>query len=300
VNRTKAFFIGIGICLAGAICFSTKAVLVKMAYRDVQLDAVTLLALRMLFALPFFLLSAFFSYKNDSKERLKPKLLLLIALAGCLGYYISSLFDFLGLRYVSAGIERLILFMYPTLVLLISRLLFKQKIEAVQWLAVMVTYLGLALAFIHEVQIQHASRQFMIGTAYILVCAFTYAGYIVASGRLIPKVGASRFNSYAMMFACFAVLLHFFATSKTSLIHLEKEAYVYGFLMAVISTVVPSYLVTEGIKRVGASNAAIIGSIGPISTILQANLLLNEPFTSVQAVGTSLILAGVLLISLRK
>jgi len=265
LNSGKTFFIGICICLVGAICFSTQAVLVKMAYRDVQADAVTLLALRMLFALPFFFLSAFFSFKADIQSRLTPRQLLLIALTGCLGYYISSLFDFLGLQYVSAGIERLILFIYPTLVFLISYFLFRQKIEALQWLAVAITYVGLVLAFVHEMHIQQSSRQFMLGTAYILICAFTYASYIVASGRLFPQVGASRFNSYAMMCACVAVLIHFFVTSETSLFKLETKAYVYGFLMAVISTVVPSYLVTEGIRRVGANNAAIVGSVGPVS-----------------------------------
>jgi drug/metabolite transporter (DMT)-like permease len=130
----------------------------------------------------------------------------------------------------------------------------------------------------------------------IFACAFTYAAYIVGSGRLIPQVGSAKFNSYAMSFACCAVLIHFFITSDQSLLHHEPLVYMYSIAMAIFSTVIPSYLVSEAIKRIGSDNAAIAGSIGPVSTILQAYFFLAEPISLLQLLGTIFVLVGVLLI----
>lgn len=298
----RGYFIGgIFICLLGAVCFSTKAIFVKMAYRDTTVDVATLLALRMIFSLPFFAISAFTFSNQKENVRFNGKQWLSVALIGCLGYYISSLLDFSGLQYVSAGIERLILFVYPTLVLIMSALLFKERITIRQWTAVIITYIGLALAFVSEISFQTTqSDHFYLGSALILACAFTYAGYIVGSGRLIPLVGAAKFNSYAMSFASVAVLIHFYVVSNQSLLHLESTVYIYSFLMAILSTVIPSYLVVEGIKRIGSNNAAIAGSIGPVSTIFQAYIFLGESVSMIQILGTVLILAGVLLISVKR
>jgi drug/metabolite transporter (DMT)-like permease len=296
-RSSQSYFIsGIVICLFGAVCFSTKAIFVKLAYRDTAVEAVTLLALRMLFSLPFFVVSAWASSRKSNNVRFTPGQWGKVALVGCLGYYVSSLFDFIGLQYVSAGIERLILFIYPTLVLLISALIFKEKIRSWQWLAVGVTYAGLLLAFFGEASIHTDESDFYLGAAFIFACAITYSMYIVGSGRLIPMVGAAKFNSYAMSFACLAVVVHFLVTTEQSLFNLEPLVYVYSIVMAILGTVVPSYLVTEGIKRIGSDNAAIVGSIGPVSTILQAWLFLGEPVLAMQIAGTVLILAGVLII----
>jgi len=297
-EKTSPFVWGILICLLGAICFSTKAILVKLAYRDTQVDAVSLLALRMIFSLPFFLVSAGVSSSKQSNVKFTGKQWTYIALIGCLGYYISSLLDFLGLQYVTAGIERLILFIYPTLVLLMNSLFFKQKIKPIQWLAVIITYVGLSLAFFSEVNFDSVhGDNFLWGSFLIFVCAFTYAAYIVGSGKLIPVVGPVKFNSYAMSFACAGVLLHFFITSNQSLLEFPSRVYVYSLLMATLSTVIPSYLVSLGIKRIGSDNAAIVGSIGPVSTILLAYFFLSESISFLQIAGTALILFGVLLIS---
>jgi drug/metabolite transporter (DMT)-like permease len=296
-RSSQSYFIsGIVICLFGAVCFSTKAIFVKLAYRDTAVEAVTLLALRMLFSLPFFVVSAWASSRKSDNVRFTPGQWGKVALVGCLGYYVSSLFDFLGLQYVSAGIERLILFIYPTLVLLMSAVIFKEKIRSWQWLAVGVTYAGLLLAFFGEASIHTDESDFYLGAAFIFACAITYSMYIVGSGRLIPLVGAAKFNSYAMSFACLAVVVHFLVTTEQSLFNLEPLAYVYSIVMAILGTVIPSYLVTEGIKRIGSDNAAIVGSIGPVSTILQAWLFLGEPVLAMQIAGTVLILAGVLII----
>lgn len=300
-KRSYSYFIGgMIICLLGAVCFSTKAIFVKLAYRDTDVDSITLLALRMLFSLPFFVASAIYSSNQNENVRFTVKQWLAVAAVGCLGYYISSFLDFLGLQYISAGIERLVLFIYPTLVLLITSMIFKTKINVLQWLALVVTYLGLFVAFRGEMRIQGDMHNFIKGTLLIFVCAITYALYIVGSGRLIPSLGAAKFNSYAMSFASLAVLIHFFSTSENSLFAQSSVTYVYSLAMAILSTVIPSYLVTEGIKRIGSGNAAIVGSIGPISTILQAYLFLQEPIHFLQLLGTAFILFGVLLIGYRK
>ncbi|MDH4092636.1 MAG: DMT family transporter [Cyclobacteriaceae bacterium] len=294
------FIGGILFCLFGAVCFSTKAIFVKLAYRDTEVDAITLLALRMLFSLPFFTLSAIFSSNQRSNVRFTGKQWIGVALVGCLGYYVSSLLDFLGLQYISAGIERLVLFIYPTLVLLMTSVIFKVKISTRQWFALAITYAGLFIAFWGEVSFQGGTGNFYKGAALVFVCAVTYAMNIVGSGRLIPTLGAAKFNSYAMSFAAIAVLIHFFVTSDNSLLDQSYTVYFYSFSMAIISTVIPSYLLTEGIKRTGSGNAAIVGSVGPVSTILQAYFFLNEPMHAMQLAGTALILAGVLMISSKK
>jgi drug/metabolite transporter (DMT)-like permease len=295
---SSGYFIGgVLIALAGAVCFSTKAIFVKLAYRDTGIDAITLLALRMLFSLPFFVVSAAFASRKDTNVKFTSTQWVIVAVVGLLGYYVSSLLDFLGLQYISAGMERLILFIYPTLVLLMSAGFFKQKINRYQWLALVITYVGLALAFYSEVDWStEQNNDFYLGAILIFLCAITYALYIVGSGQIIPQVGAAKFNSYAMTFASVGVLLHYAIASDTSLFNLSPMVYFYSIMMALVSTVIPSYLVTEGIKRIGSDNAAIVGSIGPMSTILQAYILLHEPIFVLQIVGTLLILAGILLI----
>jgi drug/metabolite transporter (DMT)-like permease len=296
-KNSSVFLTGILIALGGAICFSTKAIFVKLAYRDTSVDAVSLLALRMLFSLPFFVISAFATSRKTKNVRFTPLQWLQVAVIGCLGYYVSSLLDFLGLQYVSAGIERLILFIYPTLVVLMSAVVFKVKINVYQWLAIVITYAGLLFAFWGEATFDTSNPNFFRGAILIFACAITYAIYIVGSGRMIPAVGATKFNSYAMTFACIAVLIHFSIVNSNSLLDLETDVYLYSAAMALISTVVPSYLVTQGIKRIGSDNAAIVGSIGPVSTILQAYFFLGEPILALQIIGTGFILAGILMIS---
>ena len=301
IKKLNSYFVGgVIICFLGAVCFSTKAIFVKLAYRDTDIDPVTLLALRMLFSLPFFIFSAAVSSNKTTNVRFTQKQWIAVAAVGCLGYYVSSLLDFLGLQYITAGIERLILFIYPTLVLLISSIIFKIKITSRQWLALLVTYAGLIAACVPEIQGTGAGENFWKGSLLILVCALTYALYIVGSGKLIPVVGASKFNSYAMSFAAVAVLIHFFLTSSYSLLDQTAMVYMYSFAMAIISTVIPSYLISEAIKRVGSGNAAIIASVGPVSTILQAAIFLNEPVKTLQLLGTGLILAGVFMVGQKK
>jgi drug/metabolite transporter (DMT)-like permease len=300
-KKNQSYFIsGVLIALLGATLFSTKAIFVKLAYRDTHVDAVTLLALRMIFSLPFFVASAWMASKKSDNVKFTTRQWIGVAVVGCLGYYVSSLLDFLGLEYISAGIERLILFIYPTLVLLMSSVVFKVKINRIQWIAVAITYGGLVLAFLAEADLDSKNNDLYLGSVLIFACAITYAMYIVGSGRIIPLVGAAKFNSYAMSFACVAVLIHFFLTSDKSLLHVPLLTYIYSLAMALFSTVLPSYLISEGIKRIGSDNVAIVSSVGPVSTIIQANIFLYEPILAVQIAGTVLILVGVLIIGRSK
>jgi drug/metabolite transporter (DMT)-like permease len=174
---------------------------------------------------------------------------------------------------------------------------FNQQIKPVQWIALILTYAGLLVAFAGELSADNIhDENFFLGAVLIFSCAITFALYIVGSGRIIPLVGAAKFNSYAMSFAAAGVLLHYLISSSPSLTHLGNTVYLYAFLMAIISTVIPSYLISEGIKRIGSGNAAIIASVGPVSTIVQAYIFLDEPILAMQIGGTVLILIGVMLV----
>ena len=284
----------------GAVLFSTKAVIVKKAFRDTPIDAVTLLTLRMAFSLPFFLGLAFFASGTQKLSSLPFRKWVQVFIIGIFGYYLSSLFDFVGLQYISAGLERLILFLYPTFTLLINAVVYRQKVSGTQKLAVALTYLGIGMAYIGELSIDSANGNFFLGSLLILICAITYAIYIVGSGRLIPAVGAARFTAYAMLSATVGVFLHAALKGNIHLLDSGKTMWMYGLALALLATVIPALLISNGMKRIGANNVAIISGIGPVSTILQAHFFLGEPVFFVQILGTALVVAGVLLIGWKR
>ncbi len=281
----------------GALLFSTKAIFVKLAYQY-GVDSISLLTLRMVFALPFFLLTARLSRRSRSTRQPQGREWWAIIALGISGYYLASMFDFLGLRYISAGMERLILFSYPTLVLFIGAQWFGHAIRRPQWIALALTYAGIALAFVQGAQLE-GGPTFWLGAALIFGSALTYAVYIAGSGQLLPLIGTFRFTSYAMLVSCTCIIIHHGLVYHWRLFHFAWPVYAYGLAMAVLATVTASFLVSEGIRRIGASNAAIIGSIGPISTIILAHFFLGESFGWLQWLGTLLVIGGVVLISLR-
>lgn len=292
----KISWAGILITVIGSLFFSTKAVIVKYAFKHTDIDAISLLALRMLFSLPFYLVMAWLAHKNEPGKKLHNKQWLYIFLLGIFGYYLSSLFDFVGLQYISAGIERLILFLYPTFVLLINALVFKERGNKTQWLAVALTYVGVVLAYLGELSFEKNNPNFLLGSSLIFLCAITFAIYIAGSGRIIPAVGPTKFTAYAMLFSTAGIFLHYIVKGNYALLHSGSNYIGYGFLIAIVATVIPSWLVAAGTKAIGSNNVAIISTIGPVSTILQAHFILDEPIYTVQIVGTLLIVTGVLLI----
>ncbi len=287
------------ITLAGALLFSTKAIIVKKAFANTDVTPVTLLAFRMLFSLPFYLLAAFLISSRRSNVHFNAKQWAYIISLGLLGYYLSSLFDFLGLQYISAGLERLILFLYPTFAVLLNGLLFKQRLQVAQRWALALTYLGIAVAFIGELQLDMGSAAFYTGCLLVLLCAITYSFYLVGSSRLIAQTGANKFTAYAMLTACFGVFVHFAISEPLTNLSAGKEVWQYGILLAVVATVVPSFLLSMGLKKAGANNVAIISSIGPVSTIIQAHYFLGEPIFFAQLTGTGLVIGGVLMLGWR-
>lgn len=299
-SKKNGYLIASITVLLGAIFFSTKAVFVKLAYQY-EIDSVSLLTLRMAFSFPFFLLIGFWSSrKNKGKAYVMTlKDWLLTVLFGVLGYYVASLLDFLGLQYISASFERIILYLYPTLVLLMSFLIFKEKIKPIHLLALLLTYVGVGIAFYENLQLK-LGNDVIKGSLLVFSAAIAYAIYLVGSGQLLPKIGTIRYNSISMSAACIGIFLHNGIVQGLDLFNFVAPIYYYGIALAMIGTVIPSFLMAEGIRVIGSSNASIIGSIGPISTIVLAYLLLGERLGWLQWIGTLFVISGVLVITLQK
>ena len=298
--KNKISVAGFVLTFTGAVLFSTKAIIVKSAFADIHTDALTLLMLRMLCALPFYIASLFFTRNQQQQLPLTKKQWLQLIFLGLFGYYLSSLLDFEGLQYVSAGLERLILFLYPTFVVLINIFFFRQKISGTQQLALMLTYAGIGIAYFGELGNDVDNPNFLLGSILIFICAITYAVYLVGSGKLIPQVGVSRFTVYSMLTATASVFIHFAFKHNWSVLQQGgRRLWAYSILLAVIATVIPSFLISAGMKKIGSNNVAIISSIGPVSTIVQAHFILGEKIFAAQIAGTVLVIAGVLLIGWR-
>lgn len=290
---SKNRILGVILAVLGVVLFSAKAVMVKMAYQY-DIDVLSLLLLRMLFALPIYVGIAFIRKPKDSGTMTSSVYLWIVGL-GVIGYYLASLFDFMGLQYIKASLERIILFIYPTIVVLISWLFLKSKISKRQIIAILLTYTGIIVAFSLELKME--GQGVWIGAGLIFLSAVTYASYIAGSGWLIPKIGATVFTSYAMIVSCGCVLIHYAMTGDFDLANYPAEIYGLGFAMAVLSTVIPSYLVSWSIKIIGAPSFAIVASLGPISTILLASYFLGERMHWLQWIGTVLVLVGVFYVS---
>ena len=291
---------GFLITLLGAVLFSTKAIFVKLAFGATHTDALTLLTLRMVCALPFYATVAFVVSSKKTNVRLTRAQWGLVILLGMLGYYVSSLLDFTGLQYVSAGLERLLLFLYPSFVVFVNALVFKQRITGGQKGALLLTYLGIALAYAGELALDASRPGVYWGSFLVVLCAGTYSLYIAGSGKLIPLVGATKFTAYAMLAATAGIFAHFALAGNGQLLTAGRGLWGYGLLLAGFSTVLPSFLISQGLKRIGANNVAIISGIGPISTIAQAYFFLREPIFAAQIGGTVLVVAGVLLLSWKR
>jgi drug/metabolite transporter (DMT)-like permease len=298
--RTTIPVAGFIITLLGAVLFSTKAIIVKLAFGATHTDALTLLTLRMVFSLPFYAGVALLVSGQKSNVRMTAPQWGLVALLGLLGYYISSLLDFIGLQYVSAGLERLILFLYPSFVVFINALVFKQRITGVQKWALLLTYLGIGIAYAGELTIDTSRDGLYWGSLLVFLCAVTYSMYIAGSAKVIPLVGANKFTAYAMLAATAGIFAHFALAGQGEVLAAGRALWGYGLGLAIFSTVLPSFLISQGLKRIGANNVAIISGIGPISTIAQAHFFLHEPIFAAQIGGTILVVLGVLLLSWKR
>jgi drug/metabolite transporter (DMT)-like permease len=254
----------------------------------------------MVFALPFYVAVAFLVSGQKANVLMTRSQWGGVLVLGALGYYVSSLLDFMGLQYVSAGLERLILFLYPSFVVFINAVFFKQRITGIQKWALLLTYLGIAIAYVGELTIDTSRQGLYLGSFLVFLCAITYSMYIAGSGKLIPIVGANKFTAYAMLAATAGIFGHFIVAGHGELVAASRALWGYGLGLAVFSTVLPSFLISQGLKRIGANNVAIISGIGPISTIAQAHFFLREPIFAAQIGGTVLVVVGVLLLSWKR
>jgi drug/metabolite transporter (DMT)-like permease len=292
----KGRIVGAILVVVAAIAFSGKGVIIKLAYRY-GVDPVTLMTLRMVFSAPFFVVLGLWAARGAQVQPLSAADRRTVVALGLIGYYLASYFSFLGLQYITAALERLLLFLHPTFVVLLAAAIFKRPITRRDVVAILLSYLGIALVFGNDLATQPGNVA--LGAFWVVLSALFYAAYLLGSGRVVGRVGSLRFASYAGLVSCIAIVIHYAVVRDLSLI-LSQPAPVYGLglVMAVVSTVLPIVLTSEGIRRIGASHASIIGSVGPVATIFLGAMLLGEPITAIQIAGAALVLAGVLFISL--
>lgn len=260
------------------------------------MDAVTLIAFRMLFSLPVFAAVAIWKMRTEPplswSDRFK-----LIGL-GLVGYYLSSYLDFLGLQYISVGLERLILFLTPTFVLLITGMFFKRPIRRAEWLALVVSYCGIVLVFVHD--LTGGAGSTVRGSLLVLGSASSYALYLLGSGEMVRRIGSLRLVAYAMCVSSFACIGQFFVLRPASLLIQRAPVYWLSLANGVFCTILPVFMTMVAVQRIGAATASQAGMIGPVSTLFLGAIVLGEPITAVQLAGTALVLGGIYMLSLKK
>lgn len=292
--------LGFVLAVLAALGFSFKAIFVKLAYavpQAVPVDSVTLLALRMLFSVPVF---AWVGWRaSRSLAPLDRRDWLLVIALGLLGYYGASILDFIGLQYITASLERLILFTYPTFTILIGVLFLGKTASRREMAALLLSYAGIGLAFAHDLHIAGDTRAVLIGAGFVFGSAISYAFYQAGSEPAIRRLGAARFSALAMLVSTVATLLHFVISQPMATLVQPVPVYLHAMGMSLFSTVLPVFMASAAIRRIGASKTALIGTLGPILTIFFGYWLLDEPLTGWQMGGAGLVLAGVMLVSKR-
>ena len=282
---------GLLMAVLGAIGFSGKAIIVKLAYRH-GVDAVTLLMWRMLLALPFFLAMAWWAGRGQ--PALTRRDWRDIAVLGFTGYYLASYLDFAGLAYITASLERLILYLNPTLVLLISVVWFRHRLQVRQLVAMAVSYAGVVAVFAHELHFEGANTA--LGAALVFGSAVSYAIYLALSGKVVQRLGALRLAGLASSVACGLCIAQFLWLRPVAAALVPAPVMWLSLLNATACTVAPVLMVMLAIARIGAPLSSQVGMIGPMSTLLMGYFILGEPMNAWIALGTVLVLAGVFLV----
>ena len=286
--RSPQFTTGLLLAMAGSIAFSGKAIIVKLAYRH-GVDAVTLVMYRMLFALPWFVLMAWWAGRG--KAALTRRDWLGVVGLGFCGYYLSSFLDFWGLEYISASLERLILYLNPTLVLVLSWFLFKKRITPRQGVAMAISYSGVLLVFGHELSLQGPDAA--LGAVLVFLSAVSYAIYLTYSGELVKRLGSLRLAGWATSVACVFCLLQYALLKPLVWADTPEPVLWLSLLNAVACTALPVLIVMMAIERIGPALTSQIGMIGPMSTLIMGVWILGEPFNAWIIAGTALVLGGV-------
>jgi len=256
--------------------------------------------MRMLFALPFFLVIGYWHLRSsDENTKVITSYKWRLVILGLLGYYIASYFDLKGLELIDASLERMILFLYPTAVLILSFLFYKIPITRSQIIAISIGYFGIYLVF-HGNAGQHASETVLKGSLMVLISTITYSLYLVGTGDLSKKLGSILYNSITMTVAAVAIIIHNSIFHGFNLLDFETPVYLYALTISIFCTVIPSYLIVEGIRLVGANHSSILGFVGPVSTIILAIIILGERISTMQGIGSLFVFAAVIFIMLQK
>ena len=288
--------------VTAAFLFSTKAIFIKQAYElSPMVDGTVLMALRMLSALPFFLLLAWLNRAHNKNIAAKDWGILVVA--GLIGYYLSSWLDFAGLMYISASLERIILFLYPTLTVIATSFIYKKPLNAYSIFAIALSYGGTVIVMLQEQSNVPHEGNFWLGVSLVFASAISFAAYLLLTPRLIHKFGSWNFSGLALSIACIGMLTHYCIATPNPiglLAALPSSVIWYGIALGLLVTVLPTILVAQSIARLGAAQTAMIASIGPILTIILATLLLGETLNTIQWFGCALNIIGVLMITLAK
>jgi drug/metabolite transporter (DMT)-like permease len=290
---------GIALAIFAVLAFSVRPILIKLSYAAHPVSPTTLLFLRMTLSLPFFVAMGW--WMRHQQPRLTVRDWVNVAFLGFTGYYAASFLDFIGLQYVGAGVGRLIMFLYPTLVLLLSFFFLHRKPAARELVALVMSYAGIALVL--STQISPSAPEgklFLFGALLMFGGALLYAVYLVAGSQVVKRIGSMRFTAYSMLVSAVPAVLQFFVLEPLSALDLPAAVWTYMLVLATLSTVLAVFLAAEALKRIGANQFALIGAIGPVSVAITSAIGLDEPFTWVQAVGGLLVISGVLLVSLKR
>ncbi len=285
--------------LGGTIAFAFRPVLIKLGYGAHPVSATTLLFLRMTLALPFFIAMAWWMARREAAPIARRDWLGIVGL-GFIGYYLASLLDFLGLQYVPAGLGRLIMFLYPTLVVILSALFLAKPATRIELAALGVTYAGIALVLSNHLGAAPEDRLFLLGAALVFGSAMCYAVYLVTGSQLVQRVGSARFTAYTMIVSTVPAVVQFAVLESPAALELPREVWWYAILLATVCTVLPVFLVAESLKRIGANHFALIGGLGPVTTVLADFALLEGALTALQMLGGALVILGVLLVSMKR
>jgi drug/metabolite transporter (DMT)-like permease len=289
---------GIVFAVVGVFAFSVRPILIKLSYAAHPVSPSTLLFLRMVLSLPFFLATAW--WLRGQEPRLTGRDWAALGGLGFLGYYGASFLDFLGLQWVGAGVGRLILFLFPTMVLALSFVFLKKRPTRRELVALALSYAGIALVVSNQIGGTPQGRLFAFGVLLIFASALCYAAYLVASSQIVRRVGSMRFTAYSMALATIPAVVQFLVVDSSASLELPAAVWLYAVILASFSTVLPVFLQAESLKRIGASHFALIGAIGPVSVAVTSALGLDEPFGWAQALGGLLVIFGVLLVSVRR
>jgi len=289
--------VGVLFALVGTIAFAFRPVMIKLGYAAHPVSATTLLFLRMTLSLPFFVAMAWY---QRAAGPIAGRDWLGIAALGFLGYYLASLLDFLGLQYIPAGLGRLIMFLYPTLVVILSFVFLGKTPTRREIAALAITYAGIALVLSQHLGASPEHRLFLFGALLVFSSSMCYAVYLVAGSQLVKRVGSMRFTAYTMIISTLPAVVQFALLESTAALELPGQVWGYVLILALGCTVFPVLLVAESLKRIGANHFALIGALGPVTTVLADFGLLGGALTAAQVAGGTLVILGVLLVSLKR